>query len=169
MNLLELSEKRYSVRGYSSESVSDEDLNYILECARLAPSAVNRQPWHFYICKFEDALAKVRKCYPREWFYTAPMVIVACINHEEEWVRQNDGHPHGIVDISIAVEHICLAATERGLGSCWVCNFDAKLCHELFDMPADREPAVLIPIGRGTTEFSEKKRKNISDIVTEII
>lgn len=168
MLFLELSNKRYSVRGYSSEQVSESDLNYILECAQIAPSACNRQPWHFFVCKSEEALNKVRSTYPRDWFITAPLVIIACINHDEEWVRPNDNHTHGIVDISIASEHICLAAAERGLGSCWVCNFDAKLCHELFDMPQNLEPAVLIPLGHGTTEFVEKKRKSLEEIVTVV-
>ena len=134
----------------------------------MAPSAVNKQPWHLYVCTSEEALSKVRQCYPREWFNTAPMVIVCCINHDEEWVRANDEHPHGIVDISILSEHICLAATEKGLGSCWVCNFDTKLCHELFNLPEAQEPAVLIPLGYATTEPTEKRRKAVEDVASVI-
>lgn len=166
MELLELAQKRYSVRGYSAQKPAAEDIEYIMECARMAPSAVNKQPWKFYVCQSDEALVKVRKCYPRDWFNTPQCVIICCINHDEEWVRPNDGHTHGIVDISIAAEHICLAATERGLGSCWVCNFDAQLCHDLFELPETQEPAVLIPIGYATTEPTEKKRKAACDIVT---
>ncbi len=169
MNLLELAQTRYSVRGYKQDAVPEEALQYILDCTRLAPSAVNKQPWHFYICRTEDALSKVRQCYNREWFATAPLVIVCCINHNEEWVRPSDGHTHGIVDISIAAEHICLAATECGLGSCWVCNFDTALCHQLFNLPDNQEPAVLIPLGIPATEdIPEKTRKPMGDIVTEL-
>lgn len=168
MKLLELAQSRYSVRGYEAKQVSDNDLQYILECTRLAPSAVNRQPWHYYVCQSDEALAKVRQCYPRDWFNTAPTVIICCIDHAEEWVRPNDSHPHGTVDISIAAEHICLAATELRLGSCWVCNFDAKLCHTLFAMPEQLEPAVLIPLGHPTTEPTEKKRKPLDETVTRL-
>lgn len=169
ISLLELAQKRYSVRSYKPVSVSADDLHYILDCARLAPSAVNKQPWHFYVCRTEDALSKVRQCYNRDWFTTAPLVVVCCICHDEEWVRASDSHPHGIVDISIAAEHICLAATERGLGSCWVCNFDTVLCSQLFNLPDNQEPAVLIPLGYPTTEDTpEKNRKAMEEVVTEL-
>lgn len=166
--MLSLSKQRYSVRGYAETQISDEDLNYVMECARLAPSACNRQPWHFYVCQSEEALRKVQACYQREWFLTAPAVIICTIRHDEEWVRPADGHTHGIVDISIAAEHICLAAAERGLGTCWVCNFDAQKCHELFGMAETEEPAVLIPIGHPTTQPTEKVRKPLDQIVTRL-
>ena len=86
----------------------------------------------------------------------------------EEWVRQNDRRPHGLVDVSIAVEHICLAATEKGLGTCWVCNFDAKMLLDLFDLPVDADPVALIPIGYPRVDNPEKKRKNLIEIVTEL-
>ena len=169
MSVLDLAKTRYSVRGYKPDAVLDEDLRYIMECTRIAPSAVNKQPWHFYVCRTADALDKVRQCYHREWFDTAPLVLICCINHDEEWVRANDGHTHGIVDISIAAEHICLAATECGLGSCWVCNFDVQLCKQLFSLPDNQEPAVLIPLGYPLTEeVPEKKRKAMDEIVTEL-
>lgn len=165
MELIELANKRCSIRAYESKNIEKEKLEYILECARIAPSAVNKQPWHFYICQSEEAREKVYSTYHREWFRTAPVVIIACINHDEEWIR-NDGHAHGIVDISIAVEHICLAATEVGLGSCWVCNFDTQKCKELFELPENQEAAVLIPLGYAATSIPEKNRKNIEEITT---
>lgn len=166
MNMLELSQSRYSVRAYQSQPVSAEDLQYVFECARLAPSACNRQPWHFYVCQSEDALQKVRQCYPRDWFNTAPAVIICTIDHEEEWVRPADDHRHGIVDISIAAEHICLSAAERGMGTCWVCNFDVQKCHELFNLLVNEEAAILIPLGYPASEIAEKKRKAMDEIVT---
>lgn len=132
-----------------------------MECVRLAPSAVNKQPWKFHIIKSEEGKQKMRACYPREWFETAPMYILASVLHDEEWVR-NDGKEHGNIDVAIAVEHLCLAATELGLGTCWVCNFDASLCHELFTLPENEEPAVIIPLGYPACDISEKKRKDMN-------
>ncbi|MDO4496685.1 MAG: nitroreductase family protein [Bacteroidales bacterium] len=168
MNFLDLVSQRYSVRGYENKPISSSDLEYILESVRLSPSACNRQPWHFYVCKSEESLNKVRQCYDRDWFGTAPLVIVCAIRHDEEWVRPNDGHVHGIVDVSIAAEHICLSATERGLGTCWVCNFNAQLCHDLLNLPENEEAAVMIPVGYPTTTATPKKRKEMNQIVTEI-
>lgn len=165
----ELSEQRYSVRSYTDQPVTDEQLAYILECTRLAPSAVNRQPWHFYVAQSEEAKAKLRQCYARDWFNTVPLYIVCCIRHDEAWVRK-DNKEHGDIDIAIATEHICLAATEQGLGTCWVCNFDASLCHTLLELPENEEAAVIIPLGYASPDAAhpEKTRKAVEDIITEI-
>ena len=164
MELLELIKRRYSCRSYKSKSVENDKLDYIMECVRFAPSAVNKQPWMFRIISSEEDREKISQCYNREWFATAPVVIIASILHDEEWVR-SDGKHHGDIDIAIAVEHLCLTATEQGLATCWVCNFDAALCKALFALPESEEPAVIIPIGYAADEPNEKKRKSIEDIV----
>ena len=92
------------------------------------------------------------------------MYIIASILHDEEWVR-SDGKKHGNIDIAIAVEHLCLAATEQGLATCWVCNFDANLCKDQFGLPVNEEPAVIIPLGYAADEMKPKNRKVIDEIV----
>lgn len=164
MTFLELTKKRYSCRNYQDRPVERELLDYIFECVRLAPSAVNRQPWKFRLVEDRSQREKLQQCYQREWFNTAPVYVISSVLHEQEWVR-SDGKRHGDIDISIAVEHLCLAATEQGLGTCWVCNFDAALCSELFSLPANEEPAVLIPIGYPAVEPTEKKRKELDEIL----
>ena len=163
-NFLALVKERYSCRDYQSRDVEQEKVDYIMECVRFAPSAVNRQPWKFRIVKNEEERAKLCQCYHRDWFATAPMYIIASILHDEAWVR-SDGKPHGNIDIAIAVEHLCLAATEQGLATCWVCNFDAALCQSLFPCAENEEPAVLIPLGYAADEAKEKKRKDIGEIL----
>jgi nitroreductase len=144
--------------------VEKEKVDYVMECVRLAPSAVNKQPWQFRIVTDEDEKAKLQQCYNRDWFKTAPMYVIASVLHDEEWVRA-DGKPHGNIDIAIAVEHLCLAATEQGLATCWVCNFDAVLCRELFGLPASEEPAVIIPLGYAADSLRPKNRKAMEEIV----
>lgn len=164
MEFLELVKRRYSCRNYQSKPVEQGKLDYIMECVRLAPSAVNRQPWRFRIVSSEEGRKKLCQCYSREWFTTAPVIIIASILHDEEWVR-SDGKHHGDIDIAIAVEHLCLAAAEQGVGTCWVCNFDAKLCKSLFALSDNEEAAVLIPLGYPADELREKNRKSISEII----
>lgn len=164
MNLLELVKRRYSCRDYKPTGVEQEKLDYIMECVRFAPSAVNKQPWKFRIISKEEDRKKLCQCYRREWLATAPVIIIASVLHDEEWVRF-DGKHHGDIDIAIAVEHLCLAATEQELATCWVCNFDAVLCKELFALPENEEAAVLIPIGYPADEPKEKKRKAIGEIL----
>ena len=164
MNFLELVKSRYSCRAYKSLGVEREKLDYILECVRFAPSAVNKQPWRFHIVSEEEDKARLQQCYNRDWFKTAPMYVIATILHDEEWVRA-DGKHHGDIDIAIAVEHLCLAATEQGLATCWVCNFDAMLCKQLFGLPKNEEPAVVIPLGYAADDIKPKNRKTIEEIV----
>lgn len=68
MNFLELTKKRFSVRNYKSDRVEQDKIDYIIECARLAPSAVNYQPWHFMVVVSEEQKQNLRQCYNREWF-----------------------------------------------------------------------------------------------------
>ena len=164
MKFLELVKARYSCRSYQPTSVEQEKLEYIMECVRFAPSAVNKQPWRFRIVKNDTDKSKLQECYNREWFQTAPMYIICSILHDEEWVR-SDGKHHGDIDIAIAVEHLCLAATEQGLATFWVCNYDAEKCKQLLAIAANEVHAVLIPIGYPADELKEEKRKAIEEIV----
>ena len=164
MNFLELVKSRYSCRQYANRHVEKEKLEYVMECVRLAPSAVNRQPWRFRVVKDVEMLQRLWECYNREWFKSAPVCIVASVVHDEEWVR-SDGKPHGDIDVAIAVEHLCLAAAEQGLGTCWVCNFDAALCKDVLAMRENEEALVIIPVGYPDCEPTEKKRKEMSEIV----
>ena len=164
MNFLELTKKRYSCRSYKPTSIEPEKLDYIMECVRMAPSACNKQPWRFRILSSADDREKACRCYNREWFTTAPLVVIVSILHDEEWVR-SDGKQHGNIDIAIATEHLCLAAAEQGLSTCWVCNFDTTLCKALFSLPDNEEPAVMIPLGYPADEAREKNRKTIENIV----
>ena len=169
MNFLELCEKRCSVRKYSAEAVSDDDLRYVLECARMAQSAVNFQPWEFVVVRSEAAKADIRRCYDREWFASAPLYIVALRDVNANWVRSSDGKPHGDIDVAIAVEHICLAAAERGLGTCWVCNYDTDVMRELLHSD-DFEAVAIIPLGHIADDCPrmEKNRKDMADIIETI-
>ncbi|MBB4037381.1 nitroreductase [Dysgonomonas hofstadii] len=168
MSLKELIENRYSVRAYLSQIVEDEKIEYILECARLAPSACNLQPWKFYVIADGDMQQKVHKAYDRDWFKTAPIQIIVCEDTSASWKRKNyDNKDHADIDAAIAAEHICLAAAEIGLGTCWICNFNPQILREALSLPSHIEPVAIFPIGYTDEESSkptEKKRKPLSDI-----
>ncbi len=164
MAFIDLVKNRFSVRGFQSCAVEREKLEAVLEAARLAPSAVNRQPWKFFVVTDSNVLTALGETYTRDWFRSAPMCIVACGNHTEAWHRA-DGKDHCDIDVAIAVEHIMLAAAEQGLGTCWVCNFDAVKCAEILSLPVDVEPIALIPIGYASVENHEKVRKSSDEII----
>ena len=167
-NFLELVEARYSSRSYSDRKVEPEKVDYLLECARLAPSAVNFQPWKFIVVESEEMCVRLPECYKREWLREAPLFIVVCGDKSQSWKRRKDGHDHADIDAAIATEHICLAATEQGLGSCWVCNFDVEMCSEILGIEGDLYPVAIVPIGYATDEPTEKKRKSLDEIVTRV-
>ena len=168
MNFEDLVRQRYSVRAYRDTLPADWQVDALLSAARLAPSACNRQPWHFYVVRSAECRKALAAAYPRPWFATAPLYIAITVHHGEEWVRPSDGHRHGIVDAAIAAEHICLAATEVGLGTCWVCAFDVDACRRALPLAADEEPVILLPIGFSEegAAVPEKTRKSLGEVVT---
>lgn len=168
--MLDIFSERYSCRSYASDRVPSEDqISAIIEAARLAPSACNRQPWRFAVIGPDDAAgrAAVAAAYPREWVTTAPYYIVVCAVPTEAWVRPHDGKNHSDIDIAIATEHICLAAADAGLGTCWICHFDpARLTVDLA-LPQGTVPVVIVPVGYPEGGFGapEKKRKPTDEIL----
>jgi nitroreductase len=166
MNFKELAQKRYSVRSYQSTPVEEEKLIRVIEAALLAPSAVNFQPWKFVIVTEPSLLKSLHECYHRDWFKSAPACIVALGDHDKGWHRPSDGKDFTDIDVAIAVDHLMLAAAEIGLGTCWICHFNAEKCTELFNISSNFEPVALIPIGyplSGTVP--EKKRKTLEQVV----
>ncbi len=169
MSFIELSKKRFSCRNYKNKPVEKQKVFQVLEAARIAPSANNFQPWHFYVVQDnKEILSKVHNSYHREWFNKASVVIVACADKEKGWKRNSDGKNHAEIDVSIAIDHITLAATDLELSTCWICNFDVAKIKEIFDMPENIEPIALIPLAycekQANTERFDEKRKNINEI-----
>ena len=166
-DFLKLAEERYSIRRYANKEVPREVLMSVLESARIATSAVNFQPWKFYIASGEKAKKMVCESYNRDWIATAPLYIIACGDHSVAWHRSLDNKDHTDIDIAIAVEHICLSAAAAGLGTCWVCNFDAEMLKRDMQLPENLEPIAIIPIGypEGDGGVRPKKRKTIEEIV----
>lgn len=166
MDLSDIINNRYSVRAYKKEIPSKELVLEILNAARLAPSAVNFQPWHFIVIQKNDLLKPLKKCYKREWLQSSPLIIIACADHSQSWKRSVDGKDSADIDVAIAIDHLTLKATELGLGTCWICNFDVKACSELLELPKDIEPIALIPLGYPDSKVPSKKRKPLSEIVS---
>jgi len=169
MSFLELAKSRFSVRKYKSDPISDHDLNYVLEAGRIAPSAVNYQPWHFLVLREKKSLEKIHQTYHRDWFREAPVVIVLLGDHNLGWKRA-DGKDHTDIDVAISADHMTLAATDRGLGTCWICNFDKKKTIELFNLPEHLEPVVFLSLGfpdvQTDPERHQEKRKPLTEIVS---
>lgn len=165
--LHKLVETRYSCRDYSDRPVERDLILSVLDVVRLAPSACNRQPWKFLVADSDELRNAVIGSYEREWIRTAPEFIVCCGLHSEAWHRKSDGKDHTDVDLAIAIEHLCLAASTIDLATCWICNFDPEPIRKAFELPDDVEPIAIIPIGypADASNIPAKKRKELSEIV----
>jgi nitroreductase len=166
MDFKDLAQRRYSVRSYQSAPVDRELLLKVIRAALLAPSAVNFQPWKLIVVTEPELLAQLHSCYHREWFKTAPACIVAIGDHDKGWHRPTDDKDYTDMDVAIAIDHLMLAATEIGLGTCWICHFNAEKCAEIFDLPPNFEAIAMIPIGyANSVTIPEKKRKSLDQTV----
>jgi len=164
MEFAELIRKRYSVRAYKPVPVEEEKLQQVLEAARLAPTAANRQPFELIVIPTAGREAELRRIYPRGWFVQAPLVICACGIPAQGWTRM-DGKPYVDVDVAIAMDHLILAATDLGLGTCWIAAFDPAAAREVLQLPDGIEPVVFTPLGYPADSLRPKVRKPQSELV----
>ena len=146
MGFLELAKKRYSVRAYKSDPVEDDKLQKVLEAARLAPTACNLQPFQFIVINTKGREAELRHIYSCSWFVQAPIVICVCGIPSQSWVRQ-DGKNYCDVDVTIAMDHLILAAADLGLGTCWIGAFNPDVARKVLGLPDDVEPIAFTPLG----------------------
>jgi len=165
MNFMELLQKRYSVRAYKPDPVEDDKLHQVLEACRLAPSAANRQPFRLIVIHTAGREKELQRVYHRSWFSQAPLVICACALPDQAWYRRSDNKNYSYVDVAIVVDHLTLAATELGLGTCWVAAFDVAAAREMLELPDEVEPVAFSPLGYPADQPGPKERKALSDLV----
>ncbi len=175
MNFENIIKVRRSIRSYSNKEVEDEKINFVLESARLAPSWGNGQCWQFIVIKDKKIIKDLsRTSIINQWLKKAPIVIVACGDPKQSGLRNNINY--FIVDVSIALEHIILAATDKGLGTCWIGGFNEKKVKIILGIPEHIRVIALTPLGYPAEKelFFEnvakiitqsKKRKNLDQII----
>ena len=165
MEFMEVVRRRRSIRAYKSREVEERILKEILEAARWAPSAKNLQMWKFVVVRDPDkkkALAKAS--FDQNFIAEAPLVIAA--------VALDPGHvmscgvPAYAVDLAIAVEHMALAACDKGLGSCWIGAFEQEKVREILGIPSCCKVVALLPIGYPAESPEPPPRKPLSEIVS---
>jgi nitroreductase len=153
----EVLEKRRSIRKYKDTPVPREKILKMLEAARIAPSAGHRQPWHFIVVENKATIKKLAKS---EWAAEAPVMIVGLADQSASpgWWGN---------DLGIALEHIVLAATNLGLGTCWMGQTGREeLVRGLLDIPDGFKVVAVIPIGVPDETPAPKERKSLDAIVS---
>lgn len=164
MDFLELAEIRYSVRAYHPDPIPEDLLRQVLEAARLAPTAHNNQPFRLIVIPTAGRRDALKRVYNRDWFAEAPIVIAAVAVPGEAWTSR-DGRNYAWVDATIAMDHLILAATDLGLGTCWIAAFDPAAARDVLGLPDDAELVAVTPLGFPADEPGFKRRKNMDKIV----
>ena len=166
MSFLDLARRRYSVRAYRPDPVPDEMLAQVLEAARLAPTASNRQPFRIVVVHAAGREADLRRIYDRLWFARAPLVLCVCTVPAEAWRRlRYDGKSHADVDATIVMDHMVLAAADLGLGTCWIAAFDPAAAREVLGLPPEVEPVLFTPLGFPADRPGSRERRPIDELV----
>ena len=176
MDFFTLVKMRRSVRSFSDRDVDDETIKKIIECGRLAPSWANKQCWTFIVVKDKNKIAEIAReaTMVNNWLKKAPVIIVACGDPSKSGYCNDI--PYYVVDVSIAMEHIVLAAAELGLGTCWIGYFREKEIKKLLNIPEHLKIVALSPLGypagsKTTQEnitrylLKSKKRKPLEQIL----
>ena len=155
---------RRSVRKYRSTAVPPEKLARVLEAARLAPTAANRQPWKLYVVRDAALKRAIGVAYKNPWFYEAPLVLVMCALPDSAWTRV-DGRNYADIDAAIAFDHLTLAAYAEGLATCWICAFNAQAVKDALKLPPGEVPLAMTPLGAPAQDPAPTPRKPLEDLV----
>jgi nitroreductase len=166
MGFFELAQSRFSVRQMRPDRVPAGTRDQILEAARIAPTAGNRQPQRILVVEDEAGFQKIDAATACR--FGAQLVFVVCYDKNEAWVRPFDGQDSGYVDASIVTTHMMLQAADLGLGTTWVMHFDPKAIVEGFGLPDGLVPVAVLPTGYPADEAAPSpkhgSRKEIGEL-----
>ena len=168
MDVFEAIKGRRSIRRFTRENVSEDDLRKLLECAIMAPSAGNLQSWEFVVVR--DAKRKrglSAAALDQTFIEEAPVVVVVCANE----MRSGRGYGNrGVTlyclqDTAAAIQNLLLAAHALGLGACWVGAFHEEEVRKVLKVPRGIRPVAIVPVGHPSESPWDRERRPLSEIV----
>ena len=165
MDLMVAIKTRRSIRRYKALQVPENLLREVLNAARLAPSADNSQPWKIVVVRDEQLKAKLgTACNGQKFIAQAPILLVACGIPEEAFQTVGGYMSSHVIDASIALDHLTLAAHAFGLGTCWIAAFKEDKVRALLGIPEDVRVVALTPLGYPDESPERTPRKNLEDL-----
>jgi len=163
MTVFEAISKRYSCRSYQDKPIEQDKLNTIFEAVRLAPSAKNLQDWRFVVVQDKATRIKlVHAANDQKFLENAGAIIVACSTSDH---IMRCGQPIGPIDVAIALEHICLQATELGLATCWIGSFYPDKVRPILGIPENITIVELMALGYPADTQKQPKREPVEKII----
>lgn len=168
MEFIDVINERYSVRGYLDKEVEKEKLEYVLKAATIAPTGVNAQAFKVYVIdakKYKDELSEI---YAAKWFVEAPYVLCVVAVKNEAWTRPWDMKNIADIDATIVMDHMILAATDVGLGTCWIGAFKKNKAYEFLNLDENEEAVLFTPLGYGNAEPRDTPRKELDEFVVYV-
>ncbi len=165
MTVLETIKRRFSIRSYTPEPVSDDDLALVLEAARLSQSAKNFQDWRFIVVRDNELRKKFVSAARNQSFVAEAQVLIVCCGVNIDYVMTCGQHTYNL-DVAIAMENMHLVACELGLGTCWLGAFYEDQVKELCGIPKDGVRVVgLMTLGHPNVPAPPKRREALEKIV----
>lgn len=159
---------RRSIRSFKPDPIPDDVLRKVLEAARITPSGSNRQPLRFIIVKNRELIRSIADaCRCQGFISEAPILIVAC----GQDIKYNRGGYMGslsmLIDVSIALTHLILAARAERLGTCWIGSFSNEELKKILQIPQEWNVVAVTLLGFLKEPFSEPRaRKPLEEIVS---
>ena len=173
MEFSELIKVRQSDRKYLPQEVEKEKIVKCLEAARLAPSANNSQPWKFVVVDEPEMKNRIATLAAglgmNKWAVQAPVIIAVVLEGQGFMSSAGSvlkGKEFRLMDIGMAVEHLCLQAADLGLGTCIMGWFDEKKVKRLLQVPRTKRIPLLISLGYPDTQTRSKIRKSIKEVAS---
>lgn len=164
MEVLQAIKTRMSVRDYKVDEIPEDKLAKVLEAARLAPSASNRQSWKFVVVRNETKRKELARAANGQDFVAEAPVVIAAVSLNPESIMSCQV-PTYAVDLAIAVDHITLAAVSEGLGTCWIGAFSQEDVKRILNIPKEYKVVALMPLGFPSDKKTEKTRKSLKEII----
>ena len=151
--------KRQSIRQYTNQPVTEQDLHDLLHAGMSAPTANNDRPWQFIVVTDKELLAKLPMDEYTQALKDAPAAIIVCGDTTKDKMAQG---ALNVIDCSAAIENILVEAADKGLGSVYYATYpmDHRMNHlrEVFSLPENIVPFAALPIGWPTKPLEEKDR-----------
>lgn len=164
MDIYEIIEKRRSIRAFRDDPIPDDMLERVLNAGRMAPSVQNAQDYKFIVVKDAEIRKEISQACSEQKFIAESPIIIVGVSTNPDYLMESTV-PSYAMDVSIAIDHMTLAAVEEGLGTCWVGSFSQEEIKAVLDIPSECKVVVILPLGVPYDDPGVKSRKNLKDLV----